>query len=731
MSIKASELRRGMVVNHKEPKSRMPPLILQPETCMLLLTVAALSSFALGQTTQQNSDVASLVQSLNSKDWQVRREAANSLRKMGVKAAAAIPALAERGAKDKDINVRSAAILALIDVGRGHPKQVVPVLIVALNDDFSGIRVDAVEALRKIGPAAKDAVPELIRMMDAPSHGASIPHFAGALDKIGVDVPTLVGLMDGKAEWAGKYAVEAMAKLGNKAVPDLVKIIKSGSPIGQARAATAIGRIGPAAKDAIPALAGALSSPEASVREAAVRAIGQMGPPAKETTKQLLKLLKSDKSDNVRAAAAKALGAIAPAQVQVISALTARLSDKDLFVRIAAADALGRFGADAKSAVPALVRALKDENWSIRAHAFEALGKIGKEAKAALPEMLKVIRTPFPYKEYGFTAIEAYYLSAEEAAARATAKARWNAVKALGKIAPDSKEVFAAVLKAADSSDLDVKSAALETLADFGKMARDEAAAVLFRALKDKGEYTDISCAVLETLKKIGTSDPATIRLILKMPPEGVVGVGVMKKLGPEDKALIPDLMAALKSVGRHVPEAAIAGLAAIGTPAIPELIKAFNEGDRTVADYAAEAISGMGAGAKPAIPELVKALGNKDRWKAAYAASAIRNIGPHAKEALPALFEMIRERKPGRTGAIGVIGALKPEARTTVPLLVGIAKDTQEDAKVRSSAIVSLAWMGTDAKEALPALRELIKDEKLGRYASVAVSRIEGKKDE
>ena len=153
----------------------------------------------------------------------------------------------------------------------------------------------------------------------------------------------------------------------------------------------------------------------------------------------------------------------------------------------------------------------------------------------------------------------------------------------------------------------------------------------------------------------------------------------------------------------RPVPVAAIAGLTAIGDHAVPDLTKVLEAGDGWPALFAVDAIAEMGAGAKPAIPALVKALEGKDQWKVTYVAKALEQIGPHASDAVPALLEMIRKKKPGRTAAIGVVGALKPDTKTVVPLLAGIAKDAQEDAADRVQAIVSLAYMGVRSDPAGP----------------------------
>ena len=102
----------------------------------------------------------------------------------------------------------------------------------------------------------------------------------------------------------------------------------------------ALGRLGPAAKDAAPRLAQLLSDPERGVRRAASDALVSLGPAAKDAAPELAKLLEHPTA-GVREAAAKALGRLGPAAKDVAPRLAQLLSDPEVDVREAAAKALG------------------------------------------------------------------------------------------------------------------------------------------------------------------------------------------------------------------------------------------------------------------------------------------------------------------------------------------------------------------------------------------------------
>lgn len=105
--------------------------------------------------------IPALIEALKHKNQTVRRNAAQTLGRIGPEAKEAIPALVI-ALRDKSNNedVRRDAACSLGNIGP-ETTDVVPALISALNDQSSSVRCDAAWALGKIGPAAKEAIPAL------------------------------------------------------------------------------------------------------------------------------------------------------------------------------------------------------------------------------------------------------------------------------------------------------------------------------------------------------------------------------------------------------------------------------------------------------------------------------------------------------------------------------------------------------------------------------------------
>lgn len=171
----------------------------------------------------------------------------------------------------------------------------------------------------------------------------------------------------------------------------------------QYRAAEALGRLGPAAKDAVPALAAALKDPERFVRMSAARALGQLGAASKEALPALAAAL-NDSDSFVRGTAARTLGRVGAISPEVWAPMKEAAKDKDLDVQRAATEAWnsitsawGKLGPADKGAIPALAAALKDAEPPVRTVAARALGKVGSGAPAeALAALKAALKDPEP-----------------------------------------------------------------------------------------------------------------------------------------------------------------------------------------------------------------------------------------------------------------------------------------------------------------------------------------------
>lgn len=133
-------------------------------------------------------------------------------------------------------------------------------------------------------------------------------------------------------------------------------------------------------KAKVAALIENLKDEDEQVRRDAATALGDIGPAAKDAVPALIVALKKDADEDVRRNVATALGEIGPMAKGAVPALIIALKkDVDEEVRRNTAIALGEIGPAAKDAVPALTQALKDEDEDLRDAAQTALKKIQAE----------------------------------------------------------------------------------------------------------------------------------------------------------------------------------------------------------------------------------------------------------------------------------------------------------------------------------------------------------------
>ncbi len=88
-------------------------------------------------------------------------------------------------------------------------------------------------------------------------------------------------------------AVDALGRIGEAAVPQLIAALSDADPRVRAQAGRALARIGPPAKEAVPILTQRLDDPDEDVRQAAARALGQIGPAAADAVPALVSLIES------------------------------------------------------------------------------------------------------------------------------------------------------------------------------------------------------------------------------------------------------------------------------------------------------------------------------------------------------------------------------------------------------------------------------------------------------
>ena len=144
-----------------------------------------------------------------------------------------------------------------------------------------------------------------------------------------------------------------------------------------------------------------------------------------------------------------------------------------------------------------------------------------------------------------------------------------------------------------------------------------------------------------------------------------------------------------------------------------------------TARQEAAEALGQIGPAAKPAVGALIAALGDADDAVRDAAAEALAVFG---KDAVGPLTAALKHTDASvRRGAAAALGHMGPDARDAVPALIAMVKN-DADSDVREAVVPALGSIGPDAKAAAPALRDALtdKEQHIREAAAAALKRIE-----
>jgi HEAT repeat protein len=327
---------------------------------------------------------------------EMRREAILTLGEIGPAAAVVLPQL--QAALDVD-SLRLAAVYAL---GRIGPKaRVVELRLRKYASDsdplLCTVSAWALARLRPEDPqAAKRAVVVLARGLTARE-----PAVRAAAARALVDLhptsalllPSLASALEKADETVVSEAVDALAGLGEEAVPQLVHLLKF-KPT-RSRVVFLLGRSGPAARAAVKPLADLVSDENPQVQQEAIFALGQIGPEAAEAVPALIDVYQKG-APTVRYGAGYALGKIGPKAQAAKTALLDSLPNNDDFLGLVAAWALARIDPECKAvspkAIPLLIKALEQPDAMIRLEAASSLRCLGPIAKPAVPALQQTLK---------------------------------------------------------------------------------------------------------------------------------------------------------------------------------------------------------------------------------------------------------------------------------------------------------------------------------------------------
>ncbi len=311
------------------------------------------SAFALGKIGSKSA-IANLQQELHSKDEFLRLIAAFSLAKLQpendkvVRQAAIFIA---RGLTSERAEVRHAASRGLAELDA--PAEVTaPALIDALKSADQDVLRNVVSELAQHGAAAVPRLSKALENKDLRVMAAMV------LARIGADA---------------KGATEALAKAIASSRDDK-------QFCGEAQFALAA--IGPDAAAAIPTLIESLKSDDEHIKTTACFALGKMGPAAKDASQAALVGLFKDNDGFVRLASAWALMKIFPGNpnvsTRVVPVFVEGLSQHDGKVQVEIINSLGVLGPLAKEALPALKKVAESFDPAVQTAAADAIKKIAE-----------------------------------------------------------------------------------------------------------------------------------------------------------------------------------------------------------------------------------------------------------------------------------------------------------------------------------------------------------------
>lgn len=277
-------------------------------------------------------------------------------------------------------------------------------------------KVEAEDAFRSMGPAAVPYLAKAIESRESAGHkfhAAMLRWMPRSLkrrfpfypDQSG-DVRTTALIMLGELGPAARAAIPALLRCLKQGDPNLrhtalVSLARVGAGDPRCRAALLHGlqdphddiRVSaamflennpPLDPQDVPKLVACLEDRDARVRGPAARMLGTIGPPAQAALGALLRRAENDEDTLIRAHAAYSAWLIDPARLPVTLGVLetgARSGDsRSCFL-------LGRLGPAAAPAVPALVGILNDPTSPVLMEAGAALGNIGPQARAALPAL--------------------------------------------------------------------------------------------------------------------------------------------------------------------------------------------------------------------------------------------------------------------------------------------------------------------------------------------------------
>lgn len=609
---------------------------------------------------------------------------------------------------EKDPEPRTRAVLALSQFGPAA-RDAVPTLISMLKEtrdkpEARYLRQCVVTALGSIGPDAKDAIPELLPLLKEPFAGNEI---CFAIIRIGSApedderraVSSLLLRITCRVPNPLLNNPEFLQTYSSRLTPHLIAFLKADEPDTRYRAAQALSRIGPKAKDAIPALRKVMEN-DANEFASQAAASALVAIDTKEIEAVVAFVLKPRASSDP-SAARHPVYILSGIGVGAVPYLIPRLADEDPKTRAAVEMALRSMG---DAPLPDLLKAGSSESAVQRAGVVRCLGAVNTmdpRRVAALREALKDTD-----REVRLCAAEGVF-----------------SVESEGAVA-----VFIEVIGAGNAEQRLRSASTLERLRDGGKTA----VPALIRSLEDKNPAVSLQSALALAAvdpKQAVPAVPILAAAVKEASPLSIRSAVALGGIGAPAQSAVVVLREALKSPTMELRASSARALVAIDPEMMNEAVAtlaALLREDRPIRQLGLKGLAEIAAPAKTVVPTLEKALVTKNGNLDLNVAETLVRIDPTRVTRVVELLGKDFEVEGATAQTLASIGKAAP--KEMVPALVALLKESKQDYRYQRDAAIALGEMGADARAAVPDLIEMAKDAKapLKRQAIFALKKID-----
>lgn len=603
-----------------------------------------------------------------------------------------VPALAEAlaDAQLKDLqggSERTAPALARVFAAMG--KDAVPPLVQLMKSGDARKQKCAVLAIAevpRIGPEAVPALAALLRVRQYETHLTALEVLAHLGPDAEPALLNLLDLFDDEDPLTAREAAVAVGNIGRPALQPLLIRLRSKKPHNEAET-IALARIG---KDAVPPLLDALKSDDPTIRRRAALALGGMEAPPKEALPAVIALLK-EWTENPEGDAYSAAGGV--------SGVAARRRHSTTVRRLVTA--LPHFRHEAADAVPLLIPLLRERSPALRIAAAQALGALGAAARPAIPALRE--------------------LTADKESASEVTGAAGAALLALPLDRKEDLPVLVELLKNVGLPN-EVRAAAVEQIARLGPEAADAVPDLLEIVADRKGEAA--TEYLPNAIGRMGEGALPKVVAVVRAKKEGWQRqCATLLHFGPSGRAVALRWLTDEDDELRAQAAWLLGAMGPSPEAAVP-LLDALNDLSAIVRWNAAAALYFTNVDATAAVPALTKRLLDPNPLVRQTAAWELLRYRPASRAAVPALIDALKDDdehvRVAAMNALRHIGVERQHVGGLVTILEGKGSGARE-------VLQLLPDLSDDAKEAVPALRELRKDERWQEPVLVALWHVAG----